>query len=68
MQLPAKASLLVTPDEMALSQMSLPELEVAAGSCTGCELYGRATQTVFGAGSAAASLMLLGEQPGDRKM
>jgi uracil-DNA glycosylase len=37
----------------------------AAQSCTRCDLYKRATQTVFGAGPAAATLMLVGEQPGD---
>jgi DNA polymerase len=37
----------------------------AAASCTRCDLYKRATQTVFGAGPANATLMLVGEQPGD---
>jgi uracil-DNA glycosylase len=37
---------------------------VAAG-CTRCDLYKRATQTVFGKGPAHARLMLVGEQPGD---
>ncbi len=40
--------------------------DVAAG-CTACDLYARATQTVFGEGSAQAPLMLVGEQPGDRE-
>ena len=40
--------------------------EVAAG-CTACDLYARATQTVFGEGSPDAPLMLVGEQPGDRE-
>jgi DNA polymerase len=39
---------------------------VAAG-CTACDLYARATQTVFGEGRAHAPLMLVGEQPGDRE-
>jgi uracil-DNA glycosylase family protein len=37
----------------------------AAASCTRCDLYKRATQTVFGSGPATARLMLVGEQPGD---
>ena len=37
----------------------------AAESCTRCDLYKRATQTVFGAGPSDAALMLVGEQPGD---
>jgi len=40
--------------------------EVAAG-CPACDLYARATQTVFGEGSPDAPLMLVGEQPGDRE-
>jgi DNA polymerase len=37
----------------------------AAQACRGCPLYLHATQTVFGAGDTRASLMLVGEQPGD---
>lgn len=44
---------------------SLPELELAARRCQGCELYLPATQTVFGAGPASARVVLVGEQPGD---
>ena len=40
--------------------------DVAAG-CTACDLFARATQTVFGEGGAHAPLMLVGEQPGDRE-
>ena len=35
--------------------------------CRGCDLWERATQAVFGEGSAAADAMLVGEQPGDRE-
>lgn len=52
---------------MDLAQWSVAELESAADSCTGCELYEDATQVVFGRGSESASMMLLGEQPGDRE-
>jgi DNA polymerase len=45
----------------------LAELRRAAAACTRCELYGPATQTVFGEGPASAWLMLVGEQPGDRE-
>jgi uracil-DNA glycosylase len=38
--------------------------DVASG-CKACDLYKRGTQTVFGEGPKAASLMLVGEQPGD---
>src|SRR5438477_189723 len=39
---------------------------LAAATCTACPLYAHATQTVFGEGAPRASLMLVGEQPGDR--
>lgn len=46
---------------------SLPELRDAAPSCRGCELWADATQVVFSQGPASASLMLVGEQPGDQE-
>jgi DNA polymerase len=45
----------------------LTELREAAASCTGCPLYEPATQTVFGDGPRAATIMLIGEQPGDQE-
>jgi uracil-DNA glycosylase len=44
---------------------SLQELSAEAASCTRCDLYRNATATVFGEGRAHASLVLVGEQPGD---
>jgi DNA polymerase len=44
---------------------SLESLRQAAKSCKGCDLYLNATQTVFGDGPGHASVMLVGEQPGD---
>jgi DNA polymerase len=46
---------------------SLAALRQAAASCTACDLYERATQTVFGEGPARARIMLIGEQPGDQE-
>jgi uracil-DNA glycosylase family protein len=46
---------------------SLTNLKRAAKTCTACHLYQHATQTVFGEGPKAATLMLLGEQPGDQE-
>ena len=37
----------------------------AAKHCEACHLYKRATQTVFGEGPKRATMMLVGEQPGD---
>ena len=46
---------------------SLTKLRQAASTCTACPLYKNATQTVFGEGRERASLMFLGEQPGDQE-
>jgi DNA polymerase len=45
----------------------LEALRMAAALCTGCDLFLHATQTVFGEGPSNASLMLVGEQPGDHE-
>ncbi|HEX5187996.1 MAG TPA: UdgX family uracil-DNA binding protein [Streptosporangiaceae bacterium] len=44
---------------------SLKSLAEAARDCQGCDLFERASQTVFGTGSPHARIMLVGEQPGD---
>jgi uracil-DNA glycosylase len=46
---------------------TLPKLREAAGHCRGCHLWKNATQTVFGEGSPHATVMLVGEQPGDQE-
>ena len=46
---------------------ALNELAKEAAGCTRCDLYQRATATVFGAGRAGAALALVGEQPGDQE-
>ena len=38
-----------------------------AAACTLCSLYRNATQTVFGEGPPGASIMMVGEQPGDQE-
>jgi DNA polymerase len=43
------------------------ELAESAASCTRCELYERATATVFGEGKKTAAMVLVGEQPGDQE-
>ena len=47
------------------TRRTLESLRVAARSCKGCDLYKNATQTVFGEGPKDATVMLVGEQPGD---
>ncbi|PYE89178.1 UdgX family uracil-DNA binding protein [Phyllobacterium leguminum] len=46
---------------------TLDEIREEAESCTRCDLYRHATQTVFGEGSNEASVMFVAEQPGDRE-
>jgi uracil-DNA glycosylase family protein len=43
------------------------ELAESAASCTRCDLYKRATATVFGEGRKTAAMVLVGEQPGDHE-
>lgn len=45
----------------------MAELRDASAGCHACELWARATQTVFGRGPVPARLMLVGEQPGDQE-
>jgi uracil-DNA glycosylase len=49
------------------SGTALEQLRVEAAACERCELYERATQMVFGEGPASASLMFVGECPGDKE-
>jgi len=46
---------------------SVEQLQYAAASCRGCDLWEKATQTVFGEGKEGSRLMLIGEQPGDQE-
>lgn len=48
-------------------RVSLAGVRREAQGCRACPLWRDATQTVFGEGPARASLMLVGEQPGDRE-
>jgi DNA polymerase len=42
-------------------------IRTAAARCRACDLWAKATQTVFGEGPVPAPLMLVGEQPGDKE-
>jgi len=50
-----------------LGDVGFAAVRRAAEGCRACDLWARATQTVFGAGPVPARLMLVGEQPGDRE-
>lgn len=58
-----------TPEFSALpflpARPTLTSLRKAAQDCKGCPLYKKATQTVFGEGPLGASVMFVGEQPGN---
>ena len=45
----------------------LAALAAEAEGCRACDLWARATQTVFGEGPASARVVLIGEQPGDQE-
>src|SRR5437762_13858767 len=46
---------------------TVANLRTAAASCKACDLWERATQTVFGEGGRHAKVVFVGEQPGDRE-
>ena len=48
-------------------RITLPAMRQAVQGCRGCDLYKNATQAVFGAGAKTATLMFIGEQPGDQE-
>lgn len=54
-------------EEFLPERRDLESLRTAAPDCRGCELYRDATQVVFSSGGARASIVLVGEQPGDRE-
>jgi DNA polymerase len=53
--------------EAGSGRVSLEEVRALAAGCRACDLWARGTQTVFGEGRIRPSLMLVGEQPGDRE-
>ena len=50
-----------------MATTKLARLAKDARGCTRCPLYRNATQTVFGEGPGRATIMLVGEQPGDQE-
>ena len=48
-------------------QYDLETLREEALHCRACDLWKHATQTVFGEGPLDASIMFVGEQPGDQE-
>src|SRR5579872_1922715 len=61
---PAVASAAILP---AANLRTIPELSRAAAECKACDLWKTGTQTVFGKGPVKATIMFIGEQPGDQE-
>ena len=58
--------IIATPEQIPANR-PLDELRRAARACHACDLWKHATQTVFGEGTSKATVMLVGEQPGDQE-
>jgi uracil-DNA glycosylase family protein len=56
-----------TAERFLPTRLNLKSLRDAAAHCKGCELYKHATQTVFGEGPRNATVIMVGEVPGDEE-
>jgi len=54
-------------EEFFPERKTLPAFREAAANCKACDLWQRGTQTVFGAGTRRADIVLVGEQPGNEE-
>ncbi len=54
-------------EEYVPDKADIDELRKAVHDCRGCDLYKNATQAVFGEGPADASVLVIGEVPGDQE-
>ena len=48
-------------------QLTLPSLKAAAADCKACDLWKKGMQTVFGEGRRRATVLFVGEQPGNEE-
>jgi DNA polymerase len=53
--------------EFVPAKKTLPQLREAVQGCRGCDLYRHAIQAVAGEGPPSASIVFVGEQPGDEE-
>ncbi len=53
--------------EFLPAKKTLPALREAVQDCRGCDLYRFATQAVAGEGPSTATIVFIGEQPGDEE-
>ncbi|HYI97364.1 MAG TPA: UdgX family uracil-DNA binding protein [Bryobacteraceae bacterium] len=61
----ARKALLSTAAALIPPSSSLTQIREIAQGCQACDLWRKGTQTVFGKGKARASVMFVGEQPGN---
>jgi len=54
-------------EDLIPEKPTILSLKEAAADCRACDLWKRATQTVFGEGRRRAKVMLIGEQPGNEE-
>jgi DNA polymerase len=57
----------MSAEEYVPDGAGVDELRAAVHDCRGCDLYKDATQAVFGEGPADASVLIVGEVPGDQE-
>jgi len=50
-----------------VSRQTINQLRLEAADCKRCDLWKTGTQTVFGEGKQTSTVMLVGEQPGDKE-
>jgi uracil-DNA glycosylase len=53
--------------ELIPPRPTIASVRAASKDCEACDLYKRGTQTVFGEGARKASILFVGEQPGDQE-
>lgn len=58
---------LIGASEFIPQHATARQLRDAVQECRGCDLYARASQAVFGEGPVSASMVFVGEQPGDEE-
>jgi uracil-DNA glycosylase len=64
---PAQSDGPIPQTSLAPTANTIAQLRQAASGCKACDLWKTATQTVFGEGPSKATIMFVGEQPGDRE-
>jgi DNA polymerase len=60
-------ALKTSAEEFLPPRLNLTAMRDAVQHCRGCDLYKNATQAVFGEGATHASVILVGEVPGDEE-